>query len=74
MPTQKRGGGKARKITAQVKTAIVEGMAAGHTLLDMCESVLASGVPDKLIINLMNNSSAQRRMAFFPISTRQSET
>ena len=37
MPTQKRGGGKARKITAQVKTAIVEGMAAGHTLLDMCE-------------------------------------
>ena len=34
---QKRGGGKARKITQEVKADIVEGMASGRTLLDMCE-------------------------------------
>jgi len=34
---QRRGGGKNRKITAEIKIEIVEGMAAGHTLLDMCE-------------------------------------
>ena len=52
---QRRGGGKNRKITAEIKIEIVEGMAAGHTLLDMCEKhglersgvwrAVAAGVP-----------------------------
>ena len=34
---QRRGGGKSRKITDKIKADIIEGMAAGHTLLDMCD-------------------------------------
>jgi hypothetical protein len=37
MASQKRGGGKSRKITDKVKADLIEGMAAGHTLLDMCD-------------------------------------
>ena len=37
MATQKRGGGKPRKITDKLKLDIINGMAAGNSLLDMCE-------------------------------------